>query len=82
MGTHGSPPTRVLEVPVKWSRPVRSPADLQVGLETLSTTPVTLEDSRRPYPNPGGSVELVAQDSSPGRSSIPPVGPQIAAFAL
>jgi hypothetical protein len=28
MGTHGSPPTRVLEVPVKWARPARSSADL------------------------------------------------------
>jgi hypothetical protein len=38
MGTYGSPPTRVSEVPVKWIRPARSPADLQVGPETLSTT--------------------------------------------
>jgi hypothetical protein len=44
MGTHGSPPTRVPEVPVKWIRPARSPADLQVGPETLSTTPATLDD--------------------------------------
>jgi hypothetical protein len=28
MGTHGSPPTRVPEVPVKWTRLARSPADL------------------------------------------------------
>jgi hypothetical protein len=34
-----------LEVPVKWTRPVRSPADLQVGLSTLFTTLATLEDS-------------------------------------
>jgi hypothetical protein len=38
MGTHGSPSTRIPEVPVKWTRPNRSPADLQVGPETLSTT--------------------------------------------
>jgi hypothetical protein len=38
MGIHGSPPTKVLEVPVKWTRPARSPADLQVGPKTLSTT--------------------------------------------
>jgi hypothetical protein len=38
MGTHGSPQTRVLEVPDKWIRPVRSPTDLQVDPETLSTT--------------------------------------------
>jgi hypothetical protein len=48
MGTHGSPPTRVPEVPVKWTRPAKSPADLQVGPETLSTIPATLEDLRRP----------------------------------
>jgi hypothetical protein len=28
MGTHGSPPTRVLEVPVKWTRPASGPGDL------------------------------------------------------
>jgi hypothetical protein len=44
MGTHGSPPTRVSEIPVKWTRPARSPADLQVGPEILSTTPATLDD--------------------------------------
>jgi hypothetical protein len=44
MGTHGSPPTRVLEVPIKWTRPVRSPVDLQVGPKTLFMTPTTLED--------------------------------------
>jgi hypothetical protein len=43
MGAHGSPLTRVLEVFVKWTRPARSPADLQVGPETLSTIPTTLE---------------------------------------
>jgi hypothetical protein len=42
MGTHGSPPTRVPEVPVKWTRPARSPADLQVGPVTLSIILVTL----------------------------------------
>jgi hypothetical protein len=44
MGTHVSPPTRVPEVPVKWARPARSPVDLQVGPETLSTTLATLDD--------------------------------------
>jgi hypothetical protein len=63
MGTHGSPPTRVLEIPVKWTRPARSPADLQVGPETLSTTPVTLEDLRRPYPDSERPARLVAQAS-------------------
>jgi hypothetical protein len=78
MGTRGSPPTRVPGVPLKWTRPARSPADLQVGLETLSTTPVTLDDYKRPYPDTGGSVRLVAQDSFAGRGSVLPVGPQIA----
>jgi hypothetical protein len=63
MGTHGSPPTRVPEVPVKWTRPARSPADLQVGPETLSTIPATLEDLGRPYPDSGRHVGLVAQAS-------------------
>jgi hypothetical protein len=44
MGTHGSPPTKVPKVPVKWTRPARSPADLQVGPKTLSTTPMTFDD--------------------------------------
>jgi hypothetical protein len=44
MGTYGSPTTRVPEVSVKWTRPARSPADLQVGPETLSTTTATLND--------------------------------------
>jgi hypothetical protein len=38
MGTHGSPPTRVLEIHVKWARPARSLTDLQVA--------------RRPYLKP------------------------------
>jgi hypothetical protein len=63
MGTHGSPPTKVLEVPVKWIRPARSPADLQVGPETLSTTPVTLEDLGRPYPDSRRPAELVEKAS-------------------
>jgi hypothetical protein len=79
MGTYRFPPTRVLEVPVKWTRPVRSPADLQVGLETTSAT---LEGSRRPYPDPGGSAGLEAQDFPLGRGSTPPVGPWIAGFTL
>jgi hypothetical protein len=73
MGTHGSPPTRVLEVPAKWTWPFRSSVDLQVGPETLSTTPATLEDSRTPYPDPGGSAGLAAQDSFAGRGTTPPV---------
>jgi hypothetical protein len=82
MGTHGSPPTRVPELPVKWTWPVRSPTNLQLGLETLSTTPATLEDSRRPHLDLGGSAELVAQASPPGRGSTPLVGPQIVGFIL
>jgi hypothetical protein len=82
MGTHGSPPTRVPEVPAKWTRPVRSPTNLQVYLETLSTTPTTLEDSRRPYLDPGRPTGLVAQGSPLGRGSALPVGPHITGFTL
>jgi hypothetical protein len=57
-GTHGSPPTRVVEVPAMWTWPVGSPTDLQVDPETLSTTLKTLEDLGRPYPDPGKSVVL------------------------
>jgi hypothetical protein len=63
MGTHGSPPTRVPKVPVKWTRPTRSPADLQVGPETLSTIPATLEDLGRPYLDRGRPAGLVEQVS-------------------
>jgi hypothetical protein len=77
MGTHGSPPTRVLEVPAKRTLPARSPADLQVGLETLSITPATLGDSRRPYPDPKGSEGLGAQAELVDRGLAPPVGSQI-----
>jgi hypothetical protein len=82
MGTHGSPPTKVLEIPVKWTRPIRSPTDLQVGPDALSTTLATLEDSRRPYPDPGRPIKLVAQASPLGRSTAPPVGPRIVGSAL
>jgi hypothetical protein len=82
MGTHGSPSTRVPEVPVKWNRPARSPANLQVGPETLSTTPSTLEDFGRPYPDLGGSAGLGAQDELLDRGSVPPLGSQITGFSL
>jgi hypothetical protein len=75
MGTHGSPPTRVPEVRVKWTRPARSPANLQVGPKTLSTTPTTLEESRRPYPDHAGSAGLGVQGELLDRSFAPPVGP-------
>jgi hypothetical protein len=75
MGTHGSPPAMVPEVPAKWTRLARSPADLQVGSKTLSTTLVTLEDSRRPYPDPGGSTELGAQGELLDCGLALPVGP-------
>jgi hypothetical protein len=58
MATHGSPPTRVPEVPVKWTSPARSPADLQVGPETLFTILATLGDLRRPHPNSGRPAGL------------------------
>jgi hypothetical protein len=63
MGTHGSPPTRVPEVPVKWTRPAKSPADLQVGPETLSTVPATLEDLGRPHLDRGQPARLAGQAS-------------------
>jgi hypothetical protein len=63
MGTHGSPPTRVPEVLVKWTQPARSPANLQVGPEILSTTPVTLEDLGRCHPDSGRPAGLVTQAS-------------------
>jgi hypothetical protein len=63
MGIHGSPPTRVPEVPVKWTRPARSPTDLQVDPETLSTILVTLEDLRRPYPGRRRPAMLAGQAS-------------------
>jgi hypothetical protein len=63
MGTHGSSLTRVAEVPVKWTRPARSPADLQVGPKTLSTIPTTLEDLGQPYPDRGRPAGLVEQAS-------------------
>jgi hypothetical protein len=82
MGTHGSALTRVLEVPIKWTRPIRSPADLQVGPETLSATSETLEDPRRPYPDFGGPAGFAAQGSPPGRGTTLLVGPQIMGFTL
>jgi hypothetical protein len=59
----------------------RSPTDLQVNPETLSTTLATLENPGRPYPDPRGPA-LAAQGSPLGRGTAPPVGPQIAGFAL
>jgi hypothetical protein len=74
MGTHGSAPTRVLEVPAMWTRSDRSPTDLQVDPKSLSTTPATLEDLERPYLDPGRPAELVAQVSPLGRGPALPVG--------
>jgi hypothetical protein len=77
MGTHGSPPTRVPEVLVKWTRPAGSPTDLQVGPETLSTIPTALEDLGRPHPDSGRPVVLEAQVSPLDRGAAPLVGPRI-----
>jgi hypothetical protein len=82
MGTHGSPPTRVPEVPVKWTRPARSPADLQVGPETLSTILVTLEDLGRPHPDSERPAGLVEQASPLDRGATPPVGLRITGSPL
>jgi hypothetical protein len=75
MGTNGSPLNMILEAHVKWTRPARSTADLQVGSKTLSASLATLEDSRRPYPNLGGSARLGAQSRLLDQSLAPPVGP-------
>jgi hypothetical protein len=82
MGTHGSPPTRVLEDPVKWTRPVRSPTDLQVGPKTLSAT-------RRPWKTPGDLIHRSRRTYgacgarfSPGCGMALPIGPQVAGFTL
>jgi hypothetical protein len=53
-----------------------------VGPETLSTTPATLEDSRRPYPDLGWSAGLGAQGELLDHGSVPLVGPQITGFSL
>jgi hypothetical protein len=82
MCTHGSPPTRVSEVQVKWTQPARSPTDLQVGPETLSTILVTLEDRKRPHPDSKRPVELVAQASPLDHGAVPPVGPRIAGSSM
>jgi hypothetical protein len=82
MGTHGSPSTRVPEVPVKWIRPARSPVDLQVGPEALSTILATLEDLRRPHPDSGRPAGLVAQVPPLDRGVTPLVGLRIAGSSL
>jgi hypothetical protein len=63
MGTHGSPPTRVPEVPVKWARPAKSLTDLQLGPEILSTILATQEDLGRPYPDRRRPARLAGQAS-------------------
>jgi hypothetical protein len=70
------------EVPVKWTWPARNPTDLQLVPETLSATPVTMEDSRRSYPDPGGSAGLGAQGTLLGCGSAPPIGLKIVGFLL
>jgi hypothetical protein len=82
MGTHMSPLVKVLEVLAKWTRPARSPTDLQVSLKTLSTTPTTMEDPGRPYPDPGASARVRAQGELLVRGLAPLVALQIAGFTL
>jgi hypothetical protein len=82
MGTHGSPLTRVLEAPVKWTRLGRSTTDLRVGPMTLSISLATLEEYRRPYPDPEGSTGLGVQGRLPDHGLALPVGPQIARYPL
>jgi hypothetical protein len=76
------PPTRVPEVLVKWTRLARSPADLQVGPETLSATPTTLEDLERPHPDFQRPTGLVAQVSPLDHGAVSPVGPRITGSSL
>jgi hypothetical protein len=67
---------------LKWIRPVRSPIDMQVGSETLSTSPTSLEDLGRPHPDHGRPPGIVAQASPLGCVTAPPVGPRVAGSAL
>jgi hypothetical protein len=60
----------------------QKPADLQVGLETLSTTPTTLEDLGRLHPDSGRPAGLVAQASPLDGGAAPPVGLRIAGSSL
>jgi hypothetical protein len=76
------PSARVPKVPVKWTQAAKSPADLKVGLETLSTTPTTMEDLRQPQPDSGRPPRLVAQASPLDRYAAPPVGPRITGSSL
>jgi hypothetical protein len=76
------PPTRVPEVPVKWTRPARSPADLQVGPKTLSTILTTREDLGRPYPDRRRPAELVEQAFPLITVAAPLVGPRIVGYSL
>jgi hypothetical protein len=71
MATHGSPPTEVPEVPNQVDPTCQKPADLQVGPETLSTIPATLEDLGRPHPDSGRPTRLVAQVSPLDRGAAP-----------
>jgi hypothetical protein len=82
MGTHGSPPTSVLEVPAKWTRPARSPTDLQVGPKTLSTDLVTLKDLGRPYPDRGRPAMLAGQAFPLIMVAAAPVDPMIVGSSL
>jgi hypothetical protein len=82
MVTHGSPPTRVPKVPVKWTQPARSPADLQAGPKTLSTILTILEDLGRPHPDSGRPAEHVAQAFPLDRDAPSPIGPWIVGSSL
>jgi hypothetical protein len=82
MGTQGSSLARVTEIPDKWTQVTRSPTDLQVGPETLSTISATLEDLRRPYPDSGRPAGLVEQASLLDRGAEPLIGPRIARSSL
>jgi hypothetical protein len=76
MGNHGSPLTRVPEVPVKWTQCARSPTG------TLSTIPTTLEDLGRPHPDSERPAGHAAQVAPLDRGVAPPVGTRIAGASL
>jgi hypothetical protein len=81
MGPHQPRSWRSLSS-LKWTQHVRSPVDLEVDPETLSTIPTTLEDPGQLYLDLGGPAGLAAQGSPLGHGTTPPVGPQIARFTL
>jgi hypothetical protein len=67
MGTHGSPPTRVLEVPVKWT-PASGPRDLIHNPGDLGRPQTTLSRLRKTCQACGASLSLDRGDDTASRS--------------